>query len=328
MPRWLKRKLRVFAVILAVMLAFTLHAVVYGALYLHFKATHDASLQHGSGKRSGFAQSVSDIRSIQQREKRDPAVRPECRSQLWLHGTRVPANQAVVMFHGYSNCPEEFSALAKSFYDRGFNVYVPKAPYHGLTDRLAHAHVTAQGLVAYADQAVTLGSGLGKEVGVAGLSGGGVLATWSALYRADVVRRALILSPFYEPSASQTSKMVVPFFLVLYGYGIAPDKFNPDQLSYHALAQYVRIAQNFGGHHPQPPLLSAGMVLSAGDQVIDQDLARSVATLVSPHSLIFVPPPAWGLGHDIVDPKGKDTNGHAADLYPDYLLLYGGLLPK
>jgi alpha-beta hydrolase superfamily lysophospholipase len=154
-------------------------------------------------------------------------------------------------------------------------------------------------------------------------SAGGNLATWSAFYRDDVVKRALLLSPFYEPSAAQTPKWEVKPFLVLYGFGLVPDTFDPNGLSYHGLAQYARIARNYPGAAKRTPTPVAE-VLSAGDKVIDKDVAQKIARRLTPDAVVWVPPAEWGLGHDIVNEAGADTNGHAADLFPRYLRLYEG----
>jgi alpha-beta hydrolase superfamily lysophospholipase len=279
------------------------------------------ALQHGSGRVDSYETAVNAFARAQAAEAGNAAITADCPSILMEHGHRTA--RAVVMFHGYHSCPGRFRALAQVFYDAGYNVYVPRQPLHGQVHAADDAGVTAAGLVKFADDAITLGSGLGDEVGVVGLSAGGNLATWSAFYRDDVVKRALLLSPFYEPSAAQTPKWEVKPFLVLYGFGLVPDKFDPNGLSYHGLAQYARIARNYPEAAKRAPTPVAE-VLSAGDKVIDKDVAQKIARRLSPDPVVWVPPAEWGLGHDIVNEVGADTNGHAADLFPRYLRLYEG----
>jgi pimeloyl-ACP methyl ester carboxylesterase len=315
MPRWVRSWwVRVLVVLMVPVLALVV------ALYTW--PVQDATLRRADrGHAETFQQSQQSFAAVQRYEGQHLQLRPGCGSRLMQHGHRTA--RAVVMFHGYTACPSQFTALATYFYDHGYNVYVPRAPYHGLTDQRAHSHVSAKGLVGYADRAVTLGSGLGDEVGVVGLSGGGVEATWSARYRSDVVRRALVLSPFYQPSASRAPAWQVHPFLLLYGHDIVGDRWSSDGFSYRALAKYVLVAQNITGR-PQPPPLSVALVYSTGDHEIDTGQARAVIGRLSPDPLIYVPPARWGVGHDIVDPKEGDTNGHAADLFPRYLALYEG----
>ena len=49
---------------------------------------------------------------------------------------RHPVQHAVLLFHGFTNCPQQFDELARRFHARGCNVYVPRIPHHGLKDRL------------------------------------------------------------------------------------------------------------------------------------------------------------------------------------------------
>jgi carboxylesterase len=110
-----------------------------------------------------------------------------------------------------------------------------------------------------------LGSGLGSEVGVVGLSGGGVEATWAARYRSDVVRRVLVLSPFYQPSSKRAPAWMMHPFLLLYGHDLMPwDTWTPEGFSYRALAKYVLVGRNVTGR-PQHLLKSAALVYASGD---------------------------------------------------------------
>jgi alpha-beta hydrolase superfamily lysophospholipase len=313
LPRWVK----IIAVVVGAVVAVAL--LLVAAVYLW--PLRSAKLRHSSGRVDSYLAAVRAFARVQAAEAGNAAITADCPSILMNHGHRTA--RAVVMFHGYHSCPGRFRALAQTFYDAGYNVYVPRQPLHGQVHAADDAGVTAAGLVSFADDAITLGSGLGDEVGVVGLSAGGNLATWSAFYRDDVVKRALLLSPFYEPSAAQTPKWEVKPFLVLYGFGLVPDTFDPNGLSYHGLAQYARIARNYPGAAKRTPTPVAE-VLSAGDKVIDKDVAQKIARRLTPDAVVWVPPAEWGLGHDIVNEAGADTNGHAADLFPRYLRLYEG----
>ncbi len=301
-------------------------AVIFSSLGLFVLALYLWPLQSQALKRADiqaytYDQNVTLLQYHIQDEELDPALKPDCRSQLLTHGRKTA--RAVVMFPGFRNCPAQFSALAKSYYDKGYNVYVPLVRQFGTRDGRGHAKITADSLVGYANQSVNLTSGLGDEVGTVGLSGGGVLATWSALFRSDIIKRALIISPFYEPHSSQLPKWLVKPFVVLYGFSILPDYFNADQSSYRALAQYARVTANLQAKD-RPQLVTASLVLSGGDDQIDHDVARALMHRLFENPVVYVPPAEWGLKHDIVDPTSADINGHAADLYLRYLWLYEG----
>lgn len=297
----------------------SLAGLVVAALYLW--PLHSQTLKNTHIQTYTYDQDVALVQRHIQDEMHNPALTPECHSLLLVHGHKTA--RAVVMFPGYPNCPTQFGELARFYYDRGYNVYVPLAPKFGTRDERGHAEVTATELVDYANQAVNLTSGLGEEVGTVGLSGGGVLSTWSALFRNDTVKRALILSPFYEPHPSQLSKWLLKPFAILFGFRILPDRFTADQASYHALAQYVLIAANLEAEK-RPHLTAATLVLASGDDQVDHDVATAVVNRLFDHPVIYLPPAEWGLKHDIVDHTGADINGHAPDLYPRYVQLYEG----
>jgi pimeloyl-ACP methyl ester carboxylesterase len=301
--------------------------VLAGFIYLWPLQTH--SLQTAHPASLTYDQAVERIQSLRQQDGQAGA-RAECRTGFYTHGQATA--RVVVMFHGVGECPQQFDAMGRSFYDQGYNVFIPRAPHFGLADNRQHGRVTAQELVGFADNAVTIGTGLGQEVSLIGLSGGGVLATWAAEYRPDAVSRVEVLSPFYAPSTSQVPLWQRRFLSVLYGYGLLPDGFNspsPNALSYHALGQYLRIVDNLKSKPVNPKLRTVASVVSAGDNAIDHDLARRIpAHLATTNGLnltLYNPPAEWHLGHDIAKAEpNADINGHSQDLYPIYLRLLEG----
>ncbi len=116
-----------------------------------------------------------------------PDVLTAARSALYDHGRRTPL--AVVLLHGYTNNPAQYSAFAPMLFERGVNVFVPRMPEHGdrnrLTDRIAG--LTADALVQRATEALDVASGLGERAGVLGISMGGTLAAWAAQHRAVAI---------------------------------------------------------------------------------------------------------------------------------------------
>src|SRR5256885_12187431 len=63
-----------------------------------------------------------------------PNVNPLCHTRLYTHGRRV--ENALVLLHGFTNCPQQFDALGRRFFEQGWNVVIPRYPRHGHTDRL------------------------------------------------------------------------------------------------------------------------------------------------------------------------------------------------
>jgi carboxylesterase len=105
--------------------------------------------------------------------------------------------RAVVLLHGMSASPAQFSRFAGDLYARGHNVLVPRLPRHGHADRLstASARITSAELVEAAREVLAVGRELGETVTVAGFSLGGLLTAWIAQH--DDVDRAVAIAPFF-----------------------------------------------------------------------------------------------------------------------------------
>src|SRR5690349_5492153 len=123
-----------------------------------------------------------------------PNVNPLCRTRMYTHGRRV--ERALVLLHGFTNCPQQFDALGRSFFERGWNVLIPRYPRHGYTDRLntAIAELRAADLVAVANRAAAIGAGLGERLTVVGLSLGAIL-TGLLAQNHDGIDRAVLIAP-------------------------------------------------------------------------------------------------------------------------------------
>ncbi|GAA0502931.1 hypothetical protein Ade02nite_36550 [Paractinoplanes deccanensis] len=285
---------------------------------------HSSRLTHATEATLPFAQAQASAKAAVSADTADTDVTARCRTKALLHPERTA--KAVLMLHGYTDCPAQFDALAQFYYDKGYNVYVPRAPRHGVSDTKAHAGLHADELADYAEQALTVTSGLGTDVGVVGVSGGGVLATWLAEYRPDAVAHLLALSPFYQPAAEQAPAWQVKPLMVLYGNRLLPDHFNGQGFSYAALSQYLRIARNYRDDPANPKLRSVAVVTSANDTFIDRGRAAEITQgIASANNLQlgrYEIPASWGVGHDTADPAGLGS--HAAELETTYLALYEG----
>lgn len=239
-------------------------------------------------------------------------------SYALLTGKRT--DKALVIFHGYTNTPYEFRLVAKAYRDQGYNVWVPRLPHHGPADKMTtdFSNLTAEELRAFADASIDIGAGLGREVTVMGLSGGGSLSMWSGLERREV-QRMILISPLLHPGgypewviqpmvrfwrlwpsdsyswwdadlgAANTAGMVYPRYSMK---GIAA------LLGLRFWGDY-RLGQ---GSYPVPG--SILLIRNDNDTSIDHDFnERFVRRLVTPDRLsIYQVPLSAGLEHDIVCP--------------------------
>ena len=168
--------------------------LVAGAL---LKPLPTADLTPRRAPAADYAEAVARAGALMERDT--AAINPLCRTRLLTHGHRTA--RAVVLFHGFTNCPRQFEALGRLLHERGDNVLIPRQPRHGLADRMTEdlAGLAAPELAALADEALDIARGLGDEVVVVGLSSGGVMAAWLAQTRPDL-RRAVVMAPVFGPA--------------------------------------------------------------------------------------------------------------------------------
>ena len=117
-------------------------------------------------------------------------------SLLLVHGQRTP--RVYVLVHGITNSPLQWKELGEILHGSGHNVLILRMPYHGLNSHHVRelGALKAEDLRSYADCAVDIASGLGDELVVVGISGGGTVASWMVQNRSEV-DQALLLAPFF-----------------------------------------------------------------------------------------------------------------------------------
>ncbi|MBV9547729.1 MAG: alpha/beta fold hydrolase [Chloroflexi bacterium] len=243
---------------------------------------------------------------------------PASRSQLI--GPHERTQHAVVFFHGLTNSPQQFLHLGQRFVDRGYQVLIPRLPYHGYADRMTtdHQHLTEHDLVDVTAESVDLAAGLADEVTVCGISLGGVLAIWAALFR-DVMLSA--------PIAPAIGLPFLPYALTSVAFGTLarlPNRFiwwDPrvkealrgptyayPRFSTHALAATQRLALDLveAGRHQPPSARSVLVISNAADLAVSN---RASKLLVSRWRAIgasnvrsYEFPRQLKLFHDLVDP--------------------------
>ena len=145
-------------------------------------------------RQSGFEDALARVRSIQARD--DVSILPVGRTALYDHGHQT--ERAVVLFHGFTNCPAQYALFAQRLHARGCNVLVPRLPEHGDVNRMTTRleRMTADQVCALAMEAIDAARGLGRRLVVHGISLGGVLTAWLATRRGDI-DRCVALSPAF-----------------------------------------------------------------------------------------------------------------------------------
>jgi alpha-beta hydrolase superfamily lysophospholipase len=125
-----------------------------------------------------------------------PEISLAGRSRFFSHGKRTA--RAVVLLHGLTNAPAQWSTFAEQLHADGITVLTPRFPGHGYVDRTTHAiaRVSADDLLAVASEAVDIACGAGDIVTLAGLSVGAAMAAWLAFARRDIAQ-ILAIVPFF-----------------------------------------------------------------------------------------------------------------------------------
>lgn len=302
--------------------------VLCAFLVLYFMPHRSSSLQQTSTKTLTYDAAILQAESTRAADKKLANFDKDCESKLYTHGKKVA--RSVVLFHSEAACPSQYSQLAKTFFDAGYNVYVPLAPQHGTTNNPeATADLTLAELKTYVGDSYTIAAALGESVGFVGHSGGAALATWGAQY-IDGVSRLLVISPLYEIHAEASARWQKPLLLSLYGMNIAPDR-TKQGVSMRALAKYLVLVENYRENLRAPHLKHVAVVTSARDRQIDLDTAHYIPrTLAKQNAASFQHTrlaPQLGIGHDALSPDTKSVAQHQAQLNNLYLSFYENRAP-
>ncbi len=280
------------------------------------------------------------LERIEDLQKTDPPdVDPSARTIVMSHGKKV--DQVIVIFHGLTNSPRQFEALGKKFFELGYNVYIPRIPWHGLDKSRASdlEKLTAEDLAAASDDAVDIAQGLGAHVTVAGLSMGGVMAAWVAQERSDVDKAVLIAPcfgtykiPEFLLKPSINFFIMKPSFFIWWDSKMKENLPRPEAVYYgfssRAMGEIRRLGwyvQTLGKKlEPKAPVIL--VVTNANDRAVSKERITAVMRNWQRHDAAHIEmyefPKDLHLGHDLIDPQQPDQNISA--VYPKLISLITG----
>lgn len=295
---------------------------------IYFMPHRSANLQRAQTTKQSYEAAIKHIEARSKTDSTQQHFKQGCESQVYTHGKKVA--RSVVMFHGITACPAQYSQLAKAFFDAGYNVYVPLAPEHGTTKNPeAIADITLTQLTSYVSDSYSIATGLGDSIGFVGISGGADLATWGAQY-IDGVSRLLVVSPFYGVAPQASPPWQTPLLLTLYGMNLAPDRIEQG-FSVRALSKYLILVKNYRTDLTAKNLKHVAVVTSANDKQIDLNLAHLIPrTLAKNSGSSFQQTrlaPELGIGHDALSPTDAAVAQHQAQLNDLYLSFYENRAP-
>jgi esterase/lipase len=238
---------------------------------------------------------------------------PKGRSLLLTHGHRT--SRAYVLIHGMTNSPHQFEEFGRLLWERGYNVIIPRLPYHGLQSRRLRElrPLRAEHLRDFADTAVDLAAGLGEEVVVIGVSAGAAVAAWPVQFRLEA-RQAILIAPFM--GAHGLPRFVTTLLMNACTRLPSIDLQNPKEpardwvyrgQTTRPLAETVRLSRAvFRQAAKAPPMAGQILILTtAGDVQVDNSETAKLAALwqrsgaaVTQHEF----DPALAMPHNPIDP--------------------------
>lgn len=267
-----------------------------------------------------YAEAVEIVRGLQELD--GPNVNPDCRTRLYTHGSST--ERSLVLLHGFTNCPRQFDDIGRDFFERGWNVLIPRYPRHGYTDRLntSIAELRADHLVAVANRSVDAGLGLGDRLTVAGLSLGAALAGYVAQTRDGIEHSVLIapmfgLRPIPGPVLTAMSGLAyaLPNFYIWWNRQqkekIGPPHGYP-RFSTHAYAALFEVGRRLfrEARRSRPKSDRIAVVTNAAEPRLDNRFTYRLIELWRRQGApveTFEFPASDGLPHDLIDPVGNPS---------------------
>lgn len=240
-----------------------------------------------------------------------------CQDYLAKHDYKP--DRVVILLHGFTNCPKQFVPLAQKLYMSGDNVYIPRLPYHGYTDRLSSeiAKLDADKLAQSVTDSIEVAGKWGNKTVVVGLSGGAVMAGWAG-QNVDGIDKVVLIAPnfAYWDRPLWIRKLNIVALLTLPNLWVWWDDKTKDQIpgpqyayprfSSRAVGQifkmgYVTTTQ---AREVPPKTLDFTLVLTEGDKAISRQAAVDVLNLWSKNGTkteVYEFPKELNLPHDMID---------------------------
>jgi hypothetical protein len=245
------------------------------------------------------------------------------RSIVLTHGYQT--DRVFVLLHGLTNAPRQFRKLGEDLFATGANVVIPRLAHHGLADRMtdAHAALTAQDLIAYAQYGVDLAQGLGEQVTVVGLSISGISAAWLAQNRDDI-DEVFLLAPFFGPAilpspftptlAAALTRL--PNRMLWWDPRVRENlpgpPYNYPRFATRALGEALRLGLDTAQTDRILRINRLGIVLTENDPAVNNARTKSLVEqwrAASPNTEIFLQefPATENIPHDFIDPLQPDA---------------------
>ena len=240
------------------------------------------------------------------------------RTIVLTHGYQT--DRVFVLLHGLTNAPRQFRELGEELFATGANVVIPRLAHHGMADRMtdAHAALTAQDLIRYAQYGVDLAQGLGEKVTVVGLSISGISAAWLAQNRDDI-DEAFLLAPLFSPAvvpdpltpAITAALARLPNKMVWWDPRLRENlpgpPYNYPRFPTRALGEALRLGLQTAQPDRNLRVNRLGVILTENDKAVNNARTRRLveqwrATSTDTDFFIYEFPASENIPHDFIDP--------------------------
>jgi len=225
----------------------------------------------------------------------------------------------------------QFRELAPLFYERGYNVLIPRMPGNGLADPDTNAlkDVTAEQLRDCCADMVDIARGLGRHVTYLGISVGGTMAAWVAQHRADV-DLAVLIAPEFTISRDlgvRVSRLVMDVFRMM--PNLMTQRFRPFTgavgHNYHGfatrgLAQSMRLGFSVydAARTTKPAAQSIVVITNAADPAVNNTITQKLVQRWRANGMqqldMYEFDDSYHLIHDVIDPNQQQQQ--TALVYP------------
>jgi hypothetical protein len=245
------------------------------------------------------------------------------RTIVLTHGYQP--ERVFVLLHGLTNAPRQFRELGEELFATGANVIIPRLAHHGLADRMtdAHAGLTAQDLIDYAQYGVDLAQGLGRKVTVVGLSISGNSVAWLAQNRDDI-DEAFLLAPLFGPAVVPdpltpvfTSALTrLPNKMIWWDPRLRENlpgpPYNYPRFPSRALGEALRLGLQTAKPDQALHVNRLGVILTENDKAVNNARTRRLveqwrAASTDTDFFIYEFPASENIPHDFIDPLQPDA---------------------
>lgn len=235
----------------------------------------------------------------------------------FTHGKKT--KRAIVFYHGFTNCPRQYEKLAKLFFEKGFNCYIPRIPYHGLVDLYTKeiGKLTLQDLIHVCDSSVDIAKGLGEEIFVLGLSLGGVMAAFNAQFYPGITKAFVLVPSFAWYFLPGVIKLLITISSILPNMFLWWDPIQKDKrpkpfsMYHHFSTKQMGYIYTLGlsvmrAAKKQAPCTKNIVVLTyENDNAVDEHVTKRLMKSWREHGAnidYYVFPKDLKIEHDIIDP--------------------------